>query len=180
MSRLRLAFAIVSIAAYWLMVCLPLTVLGFIVVPVAVPFRSLGLSPIDGRVIERLPAWAWLWSNDQEGCLPKWYREYRAKWPEWLARLEWLTWRNSGNNLRFVRWLNPSYTHPVQYHEMHAGAYTLFWRSWRYRLIKRLSSGKTLLAGWKWDPNPQPWQAFGVGFGIRLKGPDTPLGDWRG
>jgi len=73
---------------------LPLIILGFIVVPLAYPFRK-------GN---HFPRWAWLWDNDQDGI-------YGANWFHhgvltfktcWL----WSAVRNPTNNMRFWIGLN--------------------------------------------------------------------------
>ena len=48
------------------------------------------------------PAWAWLWDNEEDGTIPRWYANQHLTWS--LARVEfyWTALRNPCNNLRFV------------------------------------------------------------------------------
>lgn len=103
-----------------LVVLLPLRVafilLGFVVVPLALPFRQYHadtLEPFSQATgnwqLVTLPRWAWPWSNDRDGALG----DHRGWWHEnapfglgsdhWLSMLIWLAYRNPANNLRFTR-----------------------------------------------------------------------------
>ena len=177
---IRAAWAFLSVAVFWLAVCLPLTILGFPLTVLGVALRRVKISPVDDRIILAPPRLLWLWGNDQEGYNPRWYRDYRASWPRWFMMWEWAAWRNSVNNLRFVRWLNPPHTSPDDFEQYHARRFSLYWSGWRYRIIIDMPNGKNIMAGWKWSQVPQPWQRLGVGFGIRVKRVGAPVGDWQG
>lgn len=98
-AAIRLPFFI----GMWLLVGtikLVLSLLGLIVVPIALRFANYG----------KLPRWAWLWDNDRDGLEgPDWYRLRYAP-NHWLAksfpRFWWLAVRNPCNNLRFVEALD--------------------------------------------------------------------------
>lgn len=183
MIYLRIAWAAISIAAFWLLVCLPLTIIGFFVTPIGIALRRVIPSPITGLPIEVPPAFLFLWGNNQEGYSPVWYAEYRPKWPAWLRRYEWAAWRNSCNNLRFVKALHPppdparicfSYLRPNL---------LLIWQGAFHRIIWTRPNG-TLLAGWKYDVSDavgvreNDWRRYGVGFGIRWRRRGAPIGAW--
>lgn len=104
----------------------PLIILGFMVVAVAVPFARSDYSRSDGRRIVDLPRWAWLWGNAFDGLdgdRRGWWADncdalvlfglrplLRRWWPSlaplpvtsWLARWWWAAVRNPANNLRLV------------------------------------------------------------------------------
>lgn len=103
-----------------LAVLLPLRVgfilLGFVVVPLALPFRQLHLGtgePFSQTAgdwyLVTLPRWAWPWSNDRDGAAGDkrgWWHQNApfglgAYHP--LSMLIWLAFRNPANNLRFTR-----------------------------------------------------------------------------
>ena len=74
--------------------------LGLVLVPLALPFRSLphdrALKP-ESRPTERLPRWAVWWDDPNNGCWGGIYwrtqhhpTDYKRLWVMWL----WLAWRN--------------------------------------------------------------------------------------
>lgn len=85
---------------------LVLIVLGLFVVPVALLFTRGGTSVSDGRPIEILPDWAWLWSNDFDGTLGDKRRWWDVHAPfglgahHFFSKFIWLAVRNPVNNLR--------------------------------------------------------------------------------
>ncbi len=69
---------------------LPLILLGFIVVPIAYPFRT----------DNKFPKWAWIYDNDEDGI-------YGAAWfnkgvYDFKTCYKWSAIRNPVNNMRFV------------------------------------------------------------------------------
>lgn len=103
-----------------LILLLPLRLLfilvGFLVVPLALPFRTLHIvtarpfSQATGTwALVTLPWWAWPWSNDRDGAMG----DRRGWWHNnapfglgayhWFSMLDWLAFRNPANNLRFTR-----------------------------------------------------------------------------
>ncbi len=171
MIYLRFAFAVVQFLVIWLFF-LPLTVLGFFLVPLAILFRRSEVSPITGALIVNAPSWLWLWGNDQEGLLPEWYRIYRPTWPWWFRAWEWAAWRNSANNLRFVRPWNPPLV-PENVEKLDSEWLTVMWDGWRHRAIVYTDKA-VFLFGWKldvtyWPDEATDWRKYGVGFGFRRK-----------
>lgn len=120
------ADAVAHWSLLWLVKLLA-TLLGLLVVPVALHYRVPARSLSDGRIIWTLPRWAFVWGNAFDGMdgdkrfeweehcdrkvllgvrpllrrlgLP--LRELRAT--DWLARFWWLAIRNPANNLRLTR-----------------------------------------------------------------------------
>ncbi|HBO5920142.1 TPA: hypothetical protein L4657_006084 [Pseudomonas aeruginosa] len=103
-----------------LAVLLPLRVAfilaGFIVVPLALPFRTRHadtaerFSQAAGTwYLVTLPRWAWPWSNDRDGALGDRRGWWHTNAPfglgayHWFSMLVWLAFRNPANNLRFTR-----------------------------------------------------------------------------
>lgn len=103
-----------------LVVLLPLRVVfilaGFVVVPLALPFRTLHggtgkpFSQASGTwYLVTLPRWAWPWSNDRDGALGDLRGWWHTNAPfglgayHWFSMLVWLAFRNPANNLRFTR-----------------------------------------------------------------------------
>ncbi len=107
MKYLQLLLA-VSAWPVLLVLRLALILLGLVVVPLALPFSSRGVSLSDGRDINILPQWAWLWSNDYDGT----DGDKRGWWAEntpfglpvehFVSRYTWTALRNPVNNLRFT------------------------------------------------------------------------------
>jgi len=62
------------------LVCIPLNILGVIVVPVCL-------------LLPKWPRWAWVWFNDEDGYGP--YKSY-------FGKLYWLLIRNSVDNFKYV------------------------------------------------------------------------------
>lgn len=171
MNYLHLIAALVSIAALtvlrWVLVILP----GFFLVPLAILFKQPGRS-VTGYPVMNAPRWLWLWGNDQDGLCADWYHTDHMNRPWWLNAYIWSAWRNPANNLRFVRWLNPSYKVKQALSLYIIGdRVTILRYKWFYRVMI-LFPKRFLLAGWKF-PMPGddylPWQDYGLGFGIRLK-----------
>lgn len=72
LDALKLLLSLPRILLQWaflLLSNLVLDPLGLLVVAVAIPFRVADKSVSDGRHIENLPRWAWLWGNDFDGLL---------------------------------------------------------------------------------------------------------------
>lgn len=49
------------------------------------------------------PKWAWIWDNDEDGVLPRWYHSEHDAWMNAHIIFVWTALRNPCNNLRFVR-----------------------------------------------------------------------------
>jgi len=107
-----------------------LILVGLPAVALAIPFSVIGHSVSDGRLIENLPRWAWLFGNDYDGL----QGDKRGWWDDncdaavlfgllpllrrlgvpldpltktdWLARWWWAAVRNPVNNLRLVAGFN--------------------------------------------------------------------------
>lgn len=88
----------VFISAWVLMgiIRLPLTVIGWVVLPFA-------LRRVE---YEALPSWAWIWGNDEDGLDgPPWYQKKHPDWSKSFRRYAWLGWRNRVHNLRELSWI---------------------------------------------------------------------------
>lgn len=104
----------------WCVKCpveLLLSLLGLIIVPIALPFRNTDEStaqpftqyPGTWKLVT-LPRWAWLWSNDRDGA----WGDTRGWWDANAAfkggctrfanMFWWLAVRNPVNNTRFLDW----------------------------------------------------------------------------
>lgn len=93
----------------WLVVLtvrLLLIATGFVMVPLALPFREWSTSVMDNRRIWTLPLWAWLWSNDFDGTMGDKRGWWDAHAPfglgakHWFSQFVWLAIRNPANNFR--------------------------------------------------------------------------------
>jgi hypothetical protein len=109
-------------AAWQWAVFLPLRVflilLGWLVVPLALPFLTVQGPPVAFTQapgfwsLARLPAWAWLWSNDRDGALGDKRGWWHLNAPfglgayHWFSKLWWLAIRNPANNMRFSPWFS--------------------------------------------------------------------------
>lgn len=109
-------------AAWQWAVFLPLRVslilLGWLVVPLALPFLTVQGPPVAFTQapgfwsLARLPAWAWLWSNDRDGALGDKRGWWHLNAPfglgayHWFSKLWWLAVRNPANNMRFSPWFS--------------------------------------------------------------------------
>jgi hypothetical protein len=109
-------------AAWQWAVFLPLRVflilLGWLVVPLALPFLTIQGPPVAFTQapgfwsLARLPAWAWLWSNDRDGALGDKRGWWHLNAPfglgayHWFSKLWWLAIRNPANNMRFSPWFS--------------------------------------------------------------------------
>ncbi|WP_106805738.1 hypothetical protein [Pseudomonas sp. S5D5] len=86
-----------------------LILLGFLVVPLALPFMTIENPPIAFTQapgywgLGRLPAWAWLWSNDRDGALGDKRGWWHMNTPfdlgayHWFSQFWWLAIRNPAN-----------------------------------------------------------------------------------
>jgi hypothetical protein len=95
-----------------------LILLGFLVVPLALPFLtfegpSIAFTEAPGNWRQaRLPAWAWLWSNDRDGALGDERGWWHLNAPfglgayHWFSQFWWLAIRNPANNMRFTPWFS--------------------------------------------------------------------------
>lgn len=116
-----------------LVVRVVLILVGLPAVALAMPFSVIAHSVSDGRLIENLPRWAWLFGNDYDGLQGDkrgWWADncddlvlfgllpllrrlgFTVDWlavDSWLARWWWAAVRNPVNNLRLV----PGFSCPV-------------------------------------------------------------------
>lgn len=107
-------------AAQWLLllpVRVVLILLGLVVVPLAMPLLVTEGPPVPftqapgNWQFRRLPAWAWLWSNDRDGAVGDKRGWWHLNAPfglgayHPLSMFVWLALRNPANNMRFTRWL---------------------------------------------------------------------------
>lgn len=95
-----------------------LILLGLLVVPLALPFLVIENPPIAFTQapgywgLGRLPAWAWLWSNDRDGALGDKRGWWHMNTPfdlgayHWFSQFWWLAIRNPANNMRFSPWFS--------------------------------------------------------------------------
>lgn len=95
-----------------------LILLGLVVVPLALPFLTIENPPIAFTQapgywgLGRLPAWAWLWSNDRDGALGDKRGWWHMNTPfglgayHWFSQFWWLAIRNPANNMRFSPWFS--------------------------------------------------------------------------
>ena len=107
MIALRLTWAIATFVVYQL-VMIPLWLLGWVAVPLAIKFGQWERSAMNGALIYNAPAWLWLWGNDEDGLDPVWYRVANPTWSPFKRQLIWAAWRNSVNNVRCIKWLHPA------------------------------------------------------------------------
>lgn len=107
-------------AAQWLLlfpVRVALILIGLVVVPLAMPLLVTEGPPVPftqapgNWQFKRLPAWAWLWSNDRDGAAGDKRGWWHLNAPfglgayHPLSMFVWLALRNPANNMRFTRWL---------------------------------------------------------------------------
>lgn len=107
-------------AAQWLLlfpVRVALILIGLVVVPLAMPLLVTEGPPVPftqapgNWQFKRLPAWAWLWSNDRDGAVGDKRGWWHLNAPfglgayHPLSMFVWLALRNPANNMRFTRWL---------------------------------------------------------------------------
>lgn len=95
-----------------------LILLGLLVVPLALPFLTIDNPPRAFTQapgywgLGRLPAWAWLWSNDRDGALGDKRGWWHLNAPfglgayHWFSQFWWLAIRNPANNMRFSPWFS--------------------------------------------------------------------------
>lgn len=116
--------------AQWLVLAfieLLLFVLGLVVIPLALPFRTVHVdtaapfidNPGNGNwMLVTLPRWAWIWSNDRDGALGDrrgwWDANAQFKGGCWsvLNMWWWLAIRNPTNNTRFLKFMSVDMTTP--------------------------------------------------------------------
>lgn len=91
-----------------------LILLGLLVVPLALPFIHKGspwvpFTQAPGNwCLIKLPAWAWIWSNDRDGALGDKRGWWHLNAPfglgahHWFSMFFWLALRNPANNMRFT------------------------------------------------------------------------------
>lgn len=176
-------------AAQWsalLLIRVALIILGLGVVALAIPFRIPGVSASDGRPIQNLPRWAWLFGNDYDGLLG----DKRSWWAKntpfglavdsYLAMWLWAAFRNPVNNLRLV----PGLSCPVSECTItYRGDYVVEDKphlgGWQFVIATRLSSRRTshwygLYLVHEWSPT----RAFVLRVGYKIKpdhaGKDEP------
>ncbi|BBH44754.1 hypothetical protein [Pseudomonas sp. KU43P] len=107
-------------APQWLLlfpVRVALILIGLVVVPLAMPLLVTEGPPVPftqapgNWQFKRLPAWAWLWSNDRDGAAGDKRGWWHLNAPfglgayHPLSMFVWLALRNPANNMRFTRWL---------------------------------------------------------------------------
>ncbi|WP_282338506.1 hypothetical protein [Pseudomonas sp. PS02288] len=93
-----------------------LIVIGLVVVPMALPWRTTNeasrtpfTDAIGDWLLVTLPGWAWLWSNDRDGAAGDKRGWWHTHAPfalgayHWFSQLLWLAYRNPANNARFTR-----------------------------------------------------------------------------
>lgn len=147
-----------------------LVLLGLFLVPVAIKLGSWWKSPINGQSIYSAPRFLWLWGNDEDGYKPAWYRLITPTWSEWTRMYAWGAIRNPVNNLRFIKCLHPP-QRADRVHWIMRGNFIFVWQGILSRLIYR-SEKYEFSIGWKYEPeakDAEGWQAYGQGFGLRLK-----------
>ena len=164
----------------YLLIDLVLILLGFIAVPLAIEFAvqdySIVTRPGDTgpRPIINAPKWLWIWGNDEEGLDPKWYQELHPAWSRFKRMFAWDEIRNSTNNIRFIKWLNP----PQRASDVRwsvRGNWTFVWQGICSRIIwhddnRNTDSGPWFSVGWKYEPEAKDadWLTMhGQGFGVR-------------
>lgn len=86
-------------------VALVLTIIG---VPICALYayvlpNRVAKSPITRLEMLTFPAWAWVWSNDEDGIYPTWYHRVNPTWSYGRTIFVWTALRNPVNNFRFVR-----------------------------------------------------------------------------
>ena len=156
----------------FLFATLPFTVIGFFIVPIAILFRKPDVS-LEGKLIVNAPRWLWLWGNDEDGYEPAYYVAMTPEWNRYVRMWVWAAWRNSFNNIRFIRWLSPP---PVvdEIKFWQSGRLYIIWQGLYTRFVYITSMGHWLTLGWKYwiDDSVNPCRdirRFGVGFGCNYK-----------
>jgi len=149
---------------------LALTVVGFFVIPVAILFGKTKLS-LTGVNIFSAPRGLWLFGNDEDGYDPNWYRILHPTWGVFKRRWVWAAFRNSVNNLRFIKVLNPPpQMDKIQYRRW--GNLYFIWQGIFCRFVYIGKTGTWYTLGWKyWTIDAalpcKDIRKFGVGFGAR-------------
>ncbi len=80
------------------LVSLPLMIVGVPLCAIGVVFMRYSL--YQDRYY--FPGWLWLWDNDEDGVLPRWYQCVHASRGRRFNAFIWTAFRNPVNNLRFV------------------------------------------------------------------------------
>ena len=102
---------------YYLVIELPLTVLGIPIVYKLAKDKAWYARPskfYPGKtILAWKPSWAWLWGNEEDGVTgAQWWHDKNPTWSETKLAFQWSALRNSVNNLRYVPGLrcivNPS------------------------------------------------------------------------
>lgn len=120
---MSLALRILLSVPVWLvriiLIFLPLAILGFIVIPLAICAGSyrMRLSHYFTREVLQFPWWASLWSNAEDGVdglrggdpAQTWWAEKTKGWPTAKRIFIWSALRNPVNNLRYVPLLTPKF-----------------------------------------------------------------------
>ena len=171
----RLTYAVPMWVAY-LILTLPLDLLGLPIVALAILFRRNDTSVL-GQPIISAPIWLALWGNSEDGYAPQWYTDATPTWPWWWRMWVWAAVRNRTNNLRFWKALHPPpVPERIQWLWIQDGKGYLCWQGIFTRgKFYTPWNGKTLTIGWRYTPADcvgvpsSDWRLHGCGFGWRYR-----------
>lgn len=112
MIALRVIWLLIVGTLYNLVLWLPLFLLGLVLMPVACLCGHNMVSPITKKEIFNAPWWLWIWGNDEDGILPRYYHPFTVEkdklgWSSFRITYVWAALRNSVDNLKYVPWINP-------------------------------------------------------------------------
>lgn len=198
MIALRLLWGIVSWVGFYVLIDLPLFIIGLPIVAALAytqqwQWVSTGKDDIGAKFGHQWewPRTFWLWGNDEDGVLADpLYRmkKQREGWSLSHIAFVWSGLRNSANNLRFVPGLTcivrPSKVRYKIFSGPKAGQSTGSYLVWQglYTRLEWTTKWFWLGIGWKIRPSDwvdmsdgedrlprDDWRRAGAGFGLRLK-----------
>lgn len=168
-TGLLFAWAILTWIAYSILT-LPLNVLGLLLIPFCIWFGHTETSYITNVPIFTAPRALWLWGDDEDGYDPVVWQQANPTWGCFKRMYVWGALRNSVNNLRFVKWLNP----PPVPAKIKSIVTPTWWLCGQGILFGWQYTGQDYIysAGWKYNPSDAldikiGWRKYGVGFGLR-------------
>lgn len=192
-KALNVVQLVFGVAWQWLFLILSnivLDLLGLVAVAVAVPFARASISKSDGRPIQVLPAWAWIWSNDYDGItgdkrlwwanncdsqatlgLFPWLRSKGIAVPKltensFWSKYWWAAIRNPANNMRFVKWWSAPITgSTISYYGKYDVADKPGQGGWQFVIA---DSGKTKYYGFYFVHQWNSTHAFVVRIGYKI------------
>ena len=102
----RLLWDIPVIVGFFLLIKLPLIIIGWLVIPSCAVLRVYDWRKSrvnDKTILAWSPSWMWIWGNEEDGILNG--EQFDDMGNEILQIIYWSAWRNPANNLRYVPYL---------------------------------------------------------------------------